>query len=110
VAVADSSERLDAEEKAIQKPMGGSSSDAVLLKTVKGGEEKIEADVKSADKRGELWPAQSKQPAVDVAPFPGVGIDFDELDLTRSNRNFVAPASPLANFSTLANSLVHEPM
>ena len=104
VAVADGGQRLHTKEKAVEEPMVGSSGDTVFAKTVKSGEKEIQSNVKSADKRRELWPAQAKQPAIDVPPFPGVGINFNELDLARSNRNFIAPASPLANF------LVHEPM
>ena len=96
VAVADSGERLDAKEKAIEEPMGGPSRDAVLLQTVKEGEEKIQPNVKRSDKRSELRPAQTEQPAINVAPFPGVGVDFDELDRAGANRNLIAPASSLA--------------
>jgi hypothetical protein len=104
VAVADGGERLHAEEKAIEKPMRRPPRDAVLLKTVKDCEENIESDVQSADERGELRPAQAQQPAINVAPFPRIGVDLDELDLAGSNRNFIASASPMANF------LVHEPI
>ena len=45
-----------------------------------------------------------------IAPLPGVGIDFDELDLARLDRDLVAPTSPLANFSPLGNFFVHEPI
>jgi hypothetical protein len=105
VTVADGGQGLDTEEEAIEKPAGaGSSGDAVWVDAVKNGEEKIQADINSADKQGELWPTQSEKPAINIAPLPRVGIDFDELDLARPDRNFVAPASPLAN------SLVHEPI
>ena len=105
VAVADGGQRLDAEEEAIEKPVGaGSPGDAVWVDTIKNGKEKIQADINSADKQSELWPAQAQQPAIDVAPLPCGGVDFDELDLAGSNRNFIAPTSPLANF------FVHEPM
>ena len=85
VTVPNRGQRLDTEEEAIKKPMGGPSRDAILLQTVKAGEENIEADVKGADKCGELRPPQGKQPAIDVAPFPRVGVNFDELDLTGPN-------------------------
>src|SRR5207247_11091108 len=57
VAVAHSGERLDAEEKAIEKPMPtGAAGDAVLLQAVKSGEEQIEADINSGDERRESRP------------------------------------------------------
>src|SRR5205085_8848620 len=85
VAVSDSCECLHTEEKAVEEPMGGPSRDAVLLQAIKSGEKKIEADVKRPDKCGELRPPQAKQPAIHVAPFPGVGVDLYELDLPGSN-------------------------
>ena len=105
VAVADGGERLHTEEEAIEKPAGaGSPGHAVWVDTIKNGKEKIQADINSADKQSELWPAQAQQPAINIPPFPGVGVDLDELDLTGPDRNFVAPASPMTN------SLGHEPM
>ena len=96
---------MDTEEEAIEKPVGaGSPGDAIWVDTIKSGKEKIQADINSADKQSELWPTQAQQPAIDVPPLPCGGIDFDELDLARSDQNFIAPASPVAN------SLVHEPM
>jgi hypothetical protein len=56
-----------------------------LVEAIKNGEEKIETDVNSADKRGKLRPAQTEQPSINVAPSPRVGADFDELDLARPN-------------------------
>ena len=85
VTVADGGQRLHTEEKAVEEPMSRRSGDTVLPKAVKGGEKKIQPNVKSADKCGELRPPQTKQPAIDIAPFPSVGIDFDELDLARPN-------------------------
>jgi len=88
VAVADRGQRLHAEEEAIKKPMPASAaSDTVLLDTVKRGEKKIEPDIKTGDKRGESRPFQTEQPAIDVAPSPGVRPDFDELDLTGADGN-----------------------
>jgi len=63
------------------------AGDAALLKTVKRGEKKIQADIKTGDKGGESRPSQAEQPAIDIAPSPGVRPHFDELDLTRANRN-----------------------
>ena len=104
VPVANRGQRLDAEEEAIEEPIGARSpGDAIWVDTIKNGKEKVQADVNSADKESELWPAQTEQPAINVAPFPRVGIDLDEFDLTGPNRYFVAPASPMANF------FVHEP-
>jgi len=85
VTVANGGERLHTEEKAVEEPMSRRSGDTVLPKAVKGGEKKIQPNVKSAHKRGELRPPQTKQPSIDVAPFPSVGVDFDELDLARPN-------------------------
>ena len=77
---------MDTEEEAIEKPVGaGSPGDAVLVDTIKSGKEKVQADINSADKQSELWPTQAQQPTIDVAPSPGVSIDFDELDLAGSN-------------------------
>jgi len=88
VAVADGGQRLHAEEEAVKKPMSASAaSDTVLLDTVKGGEKKIEPDIKTGDKRGESRPLQTEQPAIDVAPPPGVRPHFDELDLTGTDGN-----------------------
>ena len=79
---------MHAEEEAIKKPMPTSAAgDTALLKTVERGEKKIQADIKTGDKRGESRPSQTKQPAIDIAPSPGVRPHFDELDLTRANRN-----------------------
>ena len=111
VTVPNRGQRLDTEEEAIEEPVSaGSPGDAVWVDTIKSGKEKIQADINSADKQSELWPTQSEQPAVDIAPLPGVGIDFDELDLARLDRDLVAPTSPLANFSPLGNFFVHEPI
>ena len=86
VAVTDRGQRLHTEEETIEKPAGaGSSGDAVRVDAIKNGKQKIQADVNSTDESGELWPVQSEQPTVDIAPFPSVGVDFDELDLTGSN-------------------------
>ena len=105
VAVANGGQRLDTEEEAIEEPVGaGSPGDTVWIDTIKNGEEQIQADINSADKQSELWPTQAQQPPIHVAPFPGVGINFDELDLARSDRNFIAPASPMTNL------FGHEPM
>src|SRR5439155_21310860 len=93
VPVANGGQRLHAEEEAIKKPMPTSAAgDAALLKTVKRGEKKIQADIKTGDKRGESRPPQTEQPAIDVAPSPGVRPHFDELDLTRADRNLTALA------------------
>ena len=101
VAVTDGGQRLDAEKEAVEKPAGaGSPGDAVCVDTIKNGKEKIQADINSADKQSELWPTQSEQPPVDIAPLPGVGVDFDELDLAGSNRHFSA--------SFWAKSIVHK--
>ena len=111
VTVPNRGQRLDTEEEAIEEPVSaGSPGNAVWVDTIKNGKEKIQADINSADKQSELWPTQAQQPAVDIAPLPRVGVDLDELDLAGSNRNFVAPASPLANFSPLGNFFVHEPI
>ena len=67
-------------------PAGG-AGDTVLLETVKRGEKKIQADIKTGDKGGESRPPQTEQPAIEVAPSPGVRPHFDELDLTSANRN-----------------------
>jgi len=57
VAVAHSGERLDAEEKAIEKPMPTSAAgDAVLLQAVKSGEEQIESDINNGDEHRESRP------------------------------------------------------
>ena len=108
MAVANSGQRLHTEEKTVQEPMRGPSRDAVLLQTVKGGEEKIQPDVNCTHESSKLRPAQTEQPAINVAPFPGVGIDFDKLDLTRSNRNFIAPPSSLAK--SIVHGRNHSPM
>jgi len=101
VAIADGGERLHAEKETIEKPVGaGSPGDAVWVDTIKNGKEKIQADINSADKQSELWPTQSEQPPVDIAPLPGVGVDLDEFDLAGSNRNFSA--------SSWAKSIVHK--
>jgi hypothetical protein len=42
---------------------------------------RVLARVKTGDKPGELRPAQTEQPAIDIAPPPRVRPDFDELDL-----------------------------
>src|ERR1700675_1180005 len=105
VAVTDRGQRLHAEEETIEKPAGaGSSGHTVRVDTVKNGEEKIQSHVNSTDEPGELWPAQAEQPATHLTPFPDVGVDFNELDLAGSDRNFAAPASPMTNL------LGHEPM
>ena len=85
VTVADGGQRLHTEEKAVEEPMSRRSGDTVLPKAVKGGEKEVQPNVKSAHKRGELRPPQTEQPSIDIAPFPSVGIDFDELDLARPN-------------------------
>ena len=111
VAIANRGQRLDAEEEAIEKPVGaGSPGDAVWVDTIKSGKEQIQADINSADKQSELWPTQAQQPAVDIAPLPRVGVHLDELDLAGLDRNLVEPTSPLANFSPLGNFLVHKPI
>src|SRR6059058_1049438 len=82
MAVAHSGQRLHTEEEAIKKPMPtGSASDTAWLETIKCGEKKIERDIKRADEHRKLWPPQTKQPAINVAPSPCVGIDFHELNL-----------------------------
>jgi hypothetical protein len=79
---------LHAEKEAIKKPRPTSGArNTILLETVERGEEKIESDVKTGDKRGELRPAQTEQPAIDIAPPPRVGIDFDKLNLAGANGN-----------------------
>ena len=111
VTVSNRGQCLDTEEEAIEKPVSASSpGDAVWVDTIKNGKEKIQADINSADKQSELWPTQSEQPPVDIAPLPRVGVDLDELDLTGLDRNLIAPASPLANFSPLGNFFVHGPI
>ena len=90
VPVSDSGQGLHAEEKAIEKPMRRCPGNAVVADTVKSGEKKIQPNVNTADKRGKLWPTQAQQPAIDIAPFPSVGIDFDELDRAGADRNFSA--------------------
>jgi len=81
VAVTDRGQRLYTEEETIEKPAGaGSSGHAVRVDAIKNGEQKIQAEVNSTDESGELWPVQSEQPTVDIAPFPSVGINLDELD------------------------------
>jgi len=105
VTVADCGQRLHTEEETIEKPAGASSpGNAIWVDTVENGKNKIQADVNSADKQGELSPTQSEQPTVNIAPLPRVGIYFDELDLSGPNVNFIAPASPVTNL------LGHEPM
>jgi hypothetical protein len=79
---------LDAEEKAIKKPMPASGTcDAVLLKRVKRGEKKIEPNVKTSDERGEVRPTQTEQPTINIAPSPGISVDFDKLDLPCAKGN-----------------------
>src|SRR2546422_9066476 len=89
---------LHAEEKTIEKPFRSRRAGHALgIETVKERKEKIQSDVNNCDKRGELRPAQAKQPAVDVAPSPRVGPDFDELDLAGPERGFAARVSHLRN-------------
>src|ERR1051325_11606796 len=58
VAVADRRQRLHAEEKTIEKPFRRRcASDAPGIETVKERKEKVQPDVNSRDKRGELRPA-----------------------------------------------------
>ena len=77
---------MDTEEEAIEEPVGaGSPGDAVRVDAIKNGKEKIQADINSADKQSELWPAQAEQPPVNIPPLPRVGVDFNELDLAGSN-------------------------
>ena len=86
MTVPNRGQRLDTEEKAIEKPVGGGSpGDAVWVETIKSGKKKIQADINSADKQSELWPTQAQQPPIDVAPLPCGGIDFDEFNLAGSN-------------------------
>ena len=88
MAVANGGQCLDAEKEAIKKPIPTSGAgNTVLLETVERGEQKVEPDIKTGDKRGELRPAQTQQPAIDIAPPPCVGIDFDELDLAGTEGN-----------------------
>jgi len=61
-------------------PTGGTGN-TVLLETIKRSEKKVERDIKRADEQGELRPAQTKQPAINVAPSPDVGVDLHELNL-----------------------------
>ena len=81
VAIAHGGERLDAEEEAVEKPMGGRSGNTVLAQAVKAGEKEIKPDINRRHKSGELRPLQTQQPAINIAPFPRVSINFDELDL-----------------------------
>ena len=100
VTVPDGGERLNAEEKAIEKPLGSrSASDTVWVEAVEKREEKIQRNVGDRDKQGELVPAQTEQPAINVAPFPFIGTDLDELDLSRAKENLSASVS--------AKSIVH---
>jgi len=88
MAVAHRRQCLHAEKEAIKKPRPASGArNTILLETVERGEEKVESDVKTGDKRGELRPAQTEQPAIDIAPPPRVGIDFDKLNLAGANGN-----------------------
>jgi hypothetical protein len=91
MAIANSRQRLHAEKEAIKKPMPASAArDTVLLETVERGEKKVEPDVKTGDERGELRPPQTEQPAIDIAPPPCVGIDFNELELAGAKGNSLA--------------------
>ena len=88
VAVADGGQSLDAKEEAVIKPPAtGGACDAVRIDSVKGGEQQVERDVKGADQRGKLRPAQSKQPLINVAPLPAANVDFDKLHLTGVDGN-----------------------
>ena len=61
VTVPNRGQRLDAEEEAIEKPVGASSpGDAVWVDTIKSRKEQIQADINSADKQSELWPTQAQ--------------------------------------------------
>ena len=86
VTVSDRGQGLDTEEEAIEKPVSaGSPGNAVWVETIKDGKEKIQADINRADKPSELRPTQAQQPAIDIAPLPRRGVDFDELDLAGAN-------------------------
>jgi hypothetical protein len=90
VAVAHGGQRLDAEKEAIEEPMSArAAGDSARLEAVKRGEKKVQRDVNADGKRGELWPPQTKQPAINVAPSPRVGVDFDKLDLTGADGNAI---------------------
>src|SRR5437764_7478142 len=69
------------------------AGNTVWLETVKRSEKNVEADVKAGDEPGELGPSQAQQPSINVAPSPGVRINFDEFDLTGTKRNLTACAS-----------------
>src|SRR4029434_2204008 len=59
VAVANSGQGLDAEEEAVEERMRRQPSNTVSTKAIKDGEEKVEPDINSSDKRGELRPPQA---------------------------------------------------
>ena len=81
MTVADRGQRLHAEEKAIEEPfLSRGARDAVGVETVKGREEKIERDIDACNEACELRPAQTEQPAIDIAQLSFVSVDFDELD------------------------------
>lgn len=91
MAVTDRGQRLHTEEETIEKPAGaGSSGHAVRVDAIKDGEKKIQTDVNGTDESGELWPAQSEQPTVDIAPLVCAGVDLDEFDRAGADRNFSA--------------------
>src|SRR6266850_7170849 len=103
VAVTDRGQGLHTEEETIEKPAGaGSSGHAVRVDAVKNREEEIQRDVNDRDEQGELMPAQTEQPAINVAQLPLVGVDFDEFDLAGADEN-------LSVFSA-AKSIVHGQM
>lgn len=85
VAVAHGGNGLHAEKEGVEEGPGRPPGDALWIELVKGGEKKIERDVDDADKGGELWPGQPKEPLVGIAPMPFLGVEFDELDLSRTD-------------------------
>lgn len=62
VSVADSRERLHAEEKTIEKPLRSCRArDAVVVETVKEGKEKVQRNVIETDEECELRPVQAEE-------------------------------------------------
>src|SRR5262249_2520576 len=90
VAVADCGQCLYTEKEAIEKPASaGAARNTLTIQTVKRREQQVQHDVHCRDKRGELWPPQSKQPLISVARLPGANVDFNKLNLTSLNGNAV---------------------
>ena len=84
MAVADRGQRLHTEEETIQKPLvGRCAGDAVVIETIYEREKKIQRHVNNCDEDRELRPAQTEEPAINIAPLIFSGVDLDELDGAR---------------------------